>query len=222
MSKFKNIVSMSSFASRAVAVLVVVTSAVAGTLLATAALASNGNAHRSRGKTGISVFSHQPRGLARIATSGALNPPPGAILAAVVGHNEVYAWHHSSSEDCVMNLHVGGAGGAVCGQGSKVEEQGTVGIFQEGEGATAPNSPATLRVVALVPNGVESVVFTDRDGSSQDVDVTNNVVELEDINIASVSYTLPSGASHTTNVGAIVDHSVRQPGPPGSSRKVEE
>lgn len=195
--------------------LVVALAAIGATLVASVALATN--SHPSV-RTGISVFSHRPKALARIATSGSLNPPPGAILASVSGHNEIYAWHHAAGEDCVMNLHVHGAGGAVCGEAAKVEAVGTVGVFEEGEGATAPNSPATLRVAALVPNGVNSVTFTDRSGTSYAVAVTNNVVESEDINISSVSYKLPNGETHATDVASVVDRGAHQPGPAGSSR----
>jgi hypothetical protein len=70
----------------------------------------------------------------------------------------------------------------------------------------------------MVPNGVPSVKFTDRDGSSYAVPVTNNVVEREDLNVASVSYVLPGGENNTTNVAAMVDHIPSQPGPSGSSK----
>jgi len=73
-------------------------------------------------------------------------------------------------------------------------------------------------VTALLPNGVTSVRFRDRDGSSSEVAVRNNVIEHEDANIASVSYTLPDGAMQTTNVGAVVDRTPHQPGAAGSSR----
>lgn len=75
-----------------------------------------------------------------------------------------------------------------------------------------------LRVTALLPNGVSSVQFTDRDGSSYSVPVTNNVVVHEDIDIAGVSYALSDGVTETTNVAAVVDHTPQQPGAPGSSR----
>jgi hypothetical protein len=191
---------------------------VAGMLVATA-LASSGHVTRHRGpRWGIAVFSHHPKGLARIASADALKPPAGAILAAVVGKTEVYVSQKPSNEDCLEHFKVGAAAGGGCGPAAQVEEQGSVGIFQEGEGATAPSSPATLGVSALVPNGVTSLTFTDRDGSSYQVAVTNNVVEHEDVNIASVSYTLPDGVTRTTNVEAVVNHTRHAPGLAGSSR----
>src|SRR4029077_9526036 len=98
------------------------------------------------------------------------------------------------------------------------EEEGIVGISVEGAGATAPGSASTLRVTAMVPNGVTSVKFTDRDGSSYEGPVANNVVEREDIGAASVSYSLPGGGNQTTNVAAMADHIPSRPGPPGSSK----
>lgn len=198
MTKFTDVTIRRPFVGRAVAVLVVVAASIAATLLAAAAFASSGHGGKLRTvskRTGISVFSHPPKRLARIAIAGALNPAPGAILASVVGRNEVYALHHSGGEDCVMTLHVGGTGGGACSKAAQVEEEGAVGIFVEGSGATA-----ALRVAALVPDGVEVVTFTDRDGTSREIAVTNNVVELEDDNISSVSYTVPDGAGRPVRV----------------------
>jgi hypothetical protein len=127
-----------------------------------------------------------------------LNPPPGAVLASVVGRNEVFALHQSPGEDCVMNLHLGAGGGAVCAAAAHVEEEGVVGIFEEAQGATAPGSAATLRVAVLVPNGVGTIQFTRRDRSSYQVPVSNNVAESEGVAIASVSYGLPGGGHRTT------------------------
>lgn len=209
---------------RAVAVLAVMAGAVAGTLMVTAALASSNHPGHVTGGTGIAIFSHHHRSsqLARIASASTLTPPPGAILASVTGSNEVYVLHRNGGEDCVMVLHVSvsvsGSGGGACAPASAAEAEGAVGIFEQGEGATAPGSPATLQVATLVPNGVGSVVFTDRNGASRAVTVTNNVVVEEDMGISSVSYTLPNGTTHTTNVAAVVDRTPRQPGAAGSSQ----
>jgi hypothetical protein len=209
-----------SLTGRTGAVMLVVAAAIAGMLVATALASSGSQGHMRRAmKAGdIAVLLHHPKGLARIAQAGSLNPQPGSILAAVVGRTAVYALHNSNGEDCVINLTASAGGGSVCAPAPQVEAQGVVGISQEGEGATAPGAPATLRVSALVPNGVTSVRFTDRNGASSEVPVTNNVVVREDVDIASVHYTLPSGGSQTTNVAAVVDHTPRQPGPADSSR----
>lgn len=210
-----------SLTGRVASLMFVVTAAIIGLLVATA-LASTGShrgVHHRKGKrTGIAVFSHHPQGLARIARVGSLTPPAGAILAAVVGRTEVYVSHNAKGGDCVVELTVGAGGGSVCGRSTVVEEEGLVGVGVEGEGATAPGSPRTLRVSAMVPNGVTSVKFTDRDGSSYPVPVTNNVVEREDLNVASVSYVVPGGESRMTNVAAMVDHIPSQPGTSDSSK----
>ena len=197
----------------------VVVAAIVGISVTSAIAADGSRGSVQRGKrTPIAVFSHPQRHVARIAGAGSLNPPPGAILASVVGRNEVFVLHQSPGEDCVMNLHVGAGGGSVCAAAAHVEEEGAVGIFEEAQGATAPGSGATLRVAVLVPNGVGTIQFTRRDGSSYQVPVSNNVAESEGVAIASVSYGLPGGGHRTTNVAATVDRSPRQPGAPGSSR----
>jgi hypothetical protein len=205
--------------SRSAAAWALIAAVATGVLVATA-LASGGShvgVHRGD-RTTIDVFSRPPAHIARIARAGSLNPPPGSILASVIGRNQVFALHTSGGEDCVINLHVGAGGGSVCSPAKRAEEQGAVGIFQEGEGATAAGSPPTLRVAVLVPDGVMSIHFTRRDGSSYDVPVTSNVAESEGLAIASVSYRLPGGGSRMTDVAATVDDSPSQPGAPGSTR----
>jgi hypothetical protein len=213
--------SMKSLSGQAVTLLLVVAAVVVGVVVTTAT-ASHDSTHKTihhhRSKAGIGVFSHHPKRLAHIATAGSVTPPAGAILADVVGRTNVYASHNARGEDCVIQITPGAAGGSVCGRPTVVEEEGVVGIGVEGVGATAPGSAPTLRVTAMVPNGVTSVKFTDRSGSSYTVPVTNNIVEREDINAASVSYALPGGGSQTTNVAAMIDHIPSQPGPPGSSK----
>jgi hypothetical protein len=202
-------------------VILVMAAAVAGVMVATALASSDTGKkmhHRGGRHDRLAVFSHHPKRLARIATAGSLSPPKGAILAAIVGRTEVYASESASGDDCVIHLTVGAGGGSVCGRAATVEEEGIVGVGIEGEGAIAPGSPSTLRLTALVPNGVTNVKVIDRDGSSYEVPVTDNVVEREDILAASMSYILPDGGTHTTNVGAMVDHIPHQPGPAGSSQ----
>jgi hypothetical protein len=220
MTKSKNTRPTSSLAGRTRALIFVVAVAVAGTVGASALASSSnpGSTHRTGKRTGIAVLSHHRERPARAAKADSVSAPAGAVLAAVVGDNQIYALRRSNGDDCVINLHVGAGGGSVCAPSSTVEEQGEVGISQEGEGATSPGSPATLRVTVLAPDGVTSVRFSDRDGTSHDVAVTNNVAEREDVEIASVSYSLPGGGSQETNVAAVVDHTPRQPGAAESSR----
>jgi hypothetical protein len=209
-----------SRARTAGAALLLAVAVVAAMLVATGALATGsnyGSVHRGN-RTPIAVFSHAPKDLARISSARTLNPPPGAILAAVAGRNEVFALHQVAGDDCVMNLHMGAGGGSACASQAQAEERGVVGIFEEGAGATGAGSPATLRIAVMVPNGVGSIHFTRRDGSSYDVSVSDNVAVSEGLEIASVSYALPGGGSRTVNVAAVVDDAPQHPGAPGSSR----
>ena len=174
---------------------------------------------RSTGRRNpISVFAHRPHGVARVARASAARAPAGSVLARVVGRTELYVRRNADRDDCVMDLTVNASGGSVCAPASQVEENGEVGVSMEGEGATAPGSPATLRVSALVPDGVSNIKVTDRDGSSYLVPVANNVAGAEDTEIAFVSYTVPGGTIESTNVAALVAHTPRQPGAPGSAR----
>jgi hypothetical protein len=190
--------------------MLVVVAVIAGTVVA-GALSASGNAtskHRSTWKSGLAVFSH-PKSRARIAQTDSVSPPSGAVLAAVVGQTEVYVGQ-SGGELCVMHMTGSSGGGSVCGKVPTVEAEGVIGV---GTGVEKSN----VRVTALLPNGVKTVTFTDQDGSSYDVSVTNNVVSHEDNNLKSVSYTTPNGVSHTTNVPAILSHIPSQPGAAGSS-----
>jgi hypothetical protein len=196
--------------TRSRAVMLVVAAVIAGTVVA-GALSASGNGtskHRTTWKSGLAVFSH-PKSRARIAQADSASPPSGAVLAAVVGQTEVYV-SQSGSELCVMHMTGSSGGGSVCGQVPAVEAEGVVGV---GTGVEKSN----VRVTALLPNGVKAVTFTDRDGSSYDVAVTNNVVSREDNNLTSVSYSTANGASHTTNVAAMLAHIPSQPGPASSS-----
>jgi uncharacterized membrane protein len=204
----------SSLLGRTGAVVFVVVAVVVGMLLSTA-LASTGaspKVHRVARKTKLAVFLHHSK-LARIASNASLTPPAGATLVAVTDGTEIYALQKADDEDCVIHLTAGEGGGSVCAAASKVEAEGEIGFG--GSGFTASGAVANLRVTALVPNGVTSLRFTDRSGSSYDVPVTNNVAEHEDGEVASVSYTLPDGGTHTTNVAGVIDQLPRQPSAAG-------
>jgi hypothetical protein len=196
-------------------VMLVAAASVVGVLVATAALASSsggGNGHRARARTDIAVLSRRPQGSVHAARGDSLKPPPGAILAAVVGRVSIYVWRNPRHEDCVIDLHVGAEVGLVtCAPSATAERRGMVQVSREARGATAPGSPATVRVSTLVPDGVTSITVTDRDGSSHETRVSNNVAVREDIRAASVSYTLPGGSVRKTNVAAIVDRTPHRP-----------
>ncbi len=216
MPKLTNVGRTRSLTERVSATVLVVAAVVAGALVATALASGGGHrkAHHATRTTRIAVLVHHPKGLAHLAKASS-PAPAGAILAAVVGNTEVYALHNSGDEDCVIHLTAGAGGGSACGPSSKVEEEGEVGIG--GGPSTASGSLATVRVSALVPNGVSSLTLTDRGGSSYEIPVTNNVAEHDDVNVTSVSYTLPGGRIHTTNVAKLLENVTRSPGAPGSN-----
>jgi len=202
---------------RAVAAAIVVALAVAGMLVATALASTSthkSSTSRSAKVSDIAVLRGHGSAL-RARKAATAFAPAGSVLAAVFGETEVFALHNSGNEDCVIHLTAGAGGGSICGAAAKVEAEGEVAVG----GGPGPVSGGigSVRVSALVPDGVSSLTFTDRDGTKYVIAVTNNVVEHEDANLASVSYALPSGAIKTTNVAAVVDQLPTQPGAPGSS-----
>lgn len=130
--------------------------------------------------------------------------PVGAVYALTVGHTEFFAQLlpeadappivRSLSDEIVcladrVNSH--GAGGASCESAATAEQEGV----QLVTGAKGSNDAA---YAVLVPDGVDNVVFTDSNGSSQTVSVTNNVAAIEGSALASVHYVIPDGKSVTT------------------------
>jgi hypothetical protein len=180
------------------AVLAIAALAMAGTLLTTALTASGHvTHHRLNRKPGFAVLSH-PLKHARIASAGGVQAPPSADLGGVIGGHAIYAWQREAGKICLVDIdNVGGSGGA-CSATASAEEKGVNLI-------NLPVGGNTLSVVLLLPNGVKTVTFTDRDGSTRVENVTNNVAEDEDDNLASVSYTTPSGANEGIDVAALVD-----------------
>lgn len=208
---------------RAAATLAVIVMAATGMLVANAVGTSGSRGtvrHGHAKRTGIAVFTHHPKGLARIAKAASPSLPPNsdAVLAAIVGKTELLVLHDSSGNDCLMHIAASGSAGEICDPPATAESEGEIGIGLVAAGAASPGSPESIHVDGLLPNGVSSVRITDRDGSSYDVPVTNNVIYHEDSEMASVSYVLPGGATVTTNAAALLDHIPRQPGAPGSSR----
>ena len=208
---------------RAAIMLTVIATAVMGVLVANAVGTSGMRGtvrHGHAKRTGIAVFSHRLKGLARIAKADSPRLPPNsdAVLAAVVGKTELLALHDSSGNDCLMHIAASGSAGEICDPPATAESEGEIGIGLVAAGAMSPGSPESIHVDGLLPNGVSSVRITDRGGSSYDVPVTNNVVYHEDSEMVSVSYVLPGGATVTTSAAALLDHIPRQPGAPGSSR----
>ncbi|HEY1689620.1 MAG TPA: hypothetical protein VGF95_12245 [Solirubrobacteraceae bacterium] len=183
----------SRFARRAVPVGCVAVAAVAGTI--TIAASANGSSGKRTHKPGFSVFAHPLTGGAHTASVGGMQPPPGSVLAATHGNHYAYA-SRTGGEVCVIALRPSG-GGAACGASAKMEETGADLI-------ALPVNGSKLGVTLLVPNGVSNVQVADNDGSTRSVVVANNVVIIEEEELASVQYTLPWGVTKTIEVGSIV------------------
>lgn len=140
---------------------------------------------------------------------------PGAVLANTFGHRSVYLW------EAQRNEHMAGSAsplapeqvvcegytdenkpeGAGCAPASLLAESGGVTFGRRREPGTNTLSPMIVTVV--VPDGVESVKFTDEGGKSYEVAVKSNVVLVEDEKLArppatAVSFRLPDG--HMRNV----------------------
>jgi hypothetical protein len=189
--------------------LVVAAAAIIGSGFATGAFAG----HKHVPRWPISAFSHPLR---RAHGAGATTPRmmpgvSGASLAAVKGSVEIWIGHRYSPTTlaCFWERTPSGGGGGGCGRPSELEAKGAVSLYEA-------NEHARPRILAWVPDGVASVVVTDSDRSSHTVAVTNNFAVYDDLATpSSVSYTLPNGATETTNVSAW--RTPLRPGAPGSS-----
>jgi hypothetical protein len=206
----------------ALATLAAVTAASVGTALALNISAGPRSSHALRPYklhgNPIKAFAVLSHGNAHAAAAGDGVVPAGAILAATVGELSVYVWERAPGERTIgprtppateqmvcesYEIHgaVHGTGdGLGCGPAREIAETGNVTFGQVRIPGTRKLSPMT--VTALVPNGVKSVSFTDSDGSSYEVKVTNNVVIVEDEKLApppatAVSYKLPDGKTQT-------------------------
>jgi hypothetical protein len=197
---------------RVQALLLIAIAAIIGSALATGAFAGSKHVPKWR----ISAFSH-PLRRAKGASATAVPTIPikgvsGVSLAAVEGANEVYIGHRYSPTtlDCFWERTPSGGHGG-CGRARELEEKGAVSLYEADEHAYP-------HILALVPDGVTSVLITDGDGSSHTVAVANNFAVYEDLRTpASVSFTLPNGATETTNVSAW--RTPQRPGAPGSSEQ---
>ncbi|MGN6372191.1 MAG: hypothetical protein ACTHM1_04275 [Solirubrobacteraceae bacterium] len=213
----KNLLSVRRLGRGALAALVALVVAGVGTALALT-IGSGRTTHlqhaRDASRNLVKAFVVLEHRGARVATAGDSRVvPAGAVRAATVGDLSVYVWERAPGERTLsrpgaatepmvceaFEIHgaVDEAGdGAGCGPAGEIAKAGNVTFGQAPIPGTHTLSPMT--VTALVPNGVESVRFTDTDGSSYDVKVTNNVVVVEDGKLAhppatAVSYRLPDG-----------------------------
>lgn len=149
----------------------------------------------------LSIFSHRAAARAHRADVGKVSAPQGAILASVsdVGGvtNELYAWHKTPQEDCLVDIEGGSEITMACSPSSAAEAEG---ISWVGTGSTAAGTSNSVHVVAMVPDGVAEVQVTGVDGSTTGVDVTNNVAATSGADVKEFSYTMPDGdvISHRT------------------------
>lgn len=172
---------------RAIAVAAVAAMATAfGMIVALGAYASGHHRH------GLAVFSHPltRRGHARYAN--ARNLPAGSVLAEMFGTAEVYVSENAGTT-CLMVVESTSEGGS-CGRTDELLKEGMITVHVAFGGQ--------VRVGVLMPNGVGNVTLTDRDGTSHQLKVANNVAEMYDAKVASVRYTLPGGSTRTERIPA--------------------
>lgn len=168
-----------------------------------------------------SAFGVLARGHARTASTSGAMFPADAALATVVGNREVYVWEVPGGEDiapfsrrhaasttevCIGWEEAGGGGTGSCGPASAAAEHGSVTVGRVRNQSTGALSARIVTI--LVPNGVQDVTLTDRDGATRNVKVTNNVVIEEGESLASppaaaaVTYRLPTGRTETAPMPA--------------------
>lgn len=163
-----------------------------GTALATGVLDHRDGARPSSPRWPLSVFAHRPSARARRASGGGVSAPEGAIFAALSRAdgvtNELYAWHRSPHEDCLVDVEAAREVTTACDPSWAVEAEG---ISWAGPVA---GSSGPVNVVAMVPDGVLTVEVADGDGSRHTVDVVNNVADYSAASVTELRYTLPNGS----------------------------
>lgn len=175
--------------------------AAAGTAVSSGAFAANSrpavHRHVVRGSAPrwpFSIFSHPAKARARSADVGKVSAPQGAILAGVsdVGGvtDELYAWHRTPQEDCLVDIEGGSEITIGCSPSSAAEAEG---ISWVGRNSAATGTPGGVGVVAMVPDGVSKVEVTGIDGSTAAVEVANNVAATTEAGVKEFRYTMPDG-----------------------------
>ena len=180
--------------------------AVGGTGLTAVALASGPGARKARSHRGSSQL-HVRR------TARAASVPSGAVLKFSGSGEAIYSLRRSTLTAGASN-GTGESGealclvwsrtpegldnhtfmGVSCGSAAQVEAEGIV--------MTAGADGKQQAVAALLPNGVTSVTATDSDGASETVHAPNSAVSINDPAITSISYRLPDGTPHVTNLAS--------------------
>jgi hypothetical protein len=167
--------------------LALVAAVAVGGVVATGAFAAS---HLRTRHTGFSVFAHH---LVRAhkADASSTSAPPGAVLADVITTggvtNELYAWHRTPQEDCLVDIEGSHESITACSPSSAAETKG-VAFVGKSESSSATN------VAVLVPNGVKAVQITESNGSTRSVVVVNNVMDYAASDITGFSYVMPSSA----------------------------
>jgi len=141
-------------------------------------------------KVHFSVLAHHSKRARSATVSGSRLLPSGATLAAVNKadgiESEIYVARLSNGEVCLTDIQAGKGGATACGRPAEVQENGVQ------VGTREPNTPTSVAV--LVPDGTPSATVTDTNGSTQTQKAANNVIAVTDPGLASVTYTMPSGA----------------------------
>ena len=157
----------------------------------------------------LAVFGHPHRRVsARVAARARV--PVSAVLAANSGDHDIYVWEGSlSSSDtgnglCIEDLTQASSVGAGCGQAATVMQHGIVIVSE--------SDALGVNVDMLLPNGVTQVNVSNHDGTTSTLKVNNNVADIEDAGIASVSYELASGATITEAIPASATEPARRIG----------
>jgi hypothetical protein len=179
------------------------------------AYASGDSHHAKRAKltkVHLAVFSHPLAPRAHTA-SVASHLPSSAVLAAVEQQHELFVWRgavapafataNNVNNVCFADVSPSGATSG-CASPQTVETQGFVSVSESGNNAVS--------VVVLVPDGVSQLTVNDRGGRSRTVPITNNVGEIEDASVSSLSYTMPDGKLHTEVIPASATEPLKSEG----------
>lgn len=105
---------------------------------------------------------------------------------------------------CIKDLTQGSSVAAGCGRAATVMQHGMVIVGE--------SDALGVNVDMLLPNGVAKVNIGDRDGTVSTLNVSNNVADIEDSDIASVSYELASGAMIAEAIPAAATEPARRIG----------
>jgi hypothetical protein len=165
---------------------VAATAVASGALAATHTPAVHGHlARRSAPRWPFSVFSRPARFRAHRADAGKVSAPQGGVLAdvsQVAGvTNELYAWHKTPQEDCLVDVEGGSEITVACSPSAAAESEGISWV-------------GTNSVVAMVPDGVTKVEVTSTTGSISTAAVVNNVTDdATQSNVEEFRYTMPNG-----------------------------